>query len=306
MIYTLTINPAIDMNVTAEDLVLGKVNRTKNAAYSANGKGLNVSVALRYFGVESGIIGIFGGFSGEYILDVCKENGYKICGVEIDGITRINVFVEVNGSEYKLVNNGPLVDVVKQKELLDVINELEDMDVLVISGSLANGIEETYYEQMLNLCKLKKTKVILDISSPKLKELLNYKPLLIKPNDEEIKEIFGYDIVCEKDVIRVLRQLYEMGACNVLITLGEKGSYFYNGNDVYFCEAYPVKLKSSACAGDAYLGAFLSQWLPEQKNVETALTLASATGANVAESNGLGDFLRVAEYQEKITVRKII
>lgn len=306
MIYTLTINPAIDMNITSSDLSFGKVNRTKNAVYSANGKGINVSMALRHFGIESGIIGFFGGFSGEYILKDCIEKGFKVHGVKIDGITRINVFVEVDGKECKLVNNGPLIDAAKQKELLNVLENLNDMDTIIISGSLANGIEENYYERIVDICKLKKAGFILDISSVKLKALLPLKPLLIKPNDEEIKEIFGYDITNEKDAIYVLKKLNEMGACNILLTLGEKGSYFYNGSNIYFCETYPIRLKSSACAGDAYLGAFLSEWLSNTENVEAALKLASATGANVAESNGLGDFLKVAEYKEKINVRKII
>lgn len=306
MIYTLTMNPTIDMNITSSDLLFGKVNRTKNAVYSANGKGINVSMVLKHFGIETGIIGFFGGFSGKYIFETCIEKGFNVHGVTIDGITRINVFVEVDGKECKLVNNGPLIDIDKQKELLNVLENLNDMDTIIISGSLANGIEENYYERIVDICKLKKARFILDISSVKLKALLPLKPLLIKPNDEEIKEIFGYDITNEKDAIYVLKKLNEMGACNILLTLGEKGSYFYNGSNIYFCETYPIRLKSSACAGDAYLGAFLSEWLSNTENVEAALKLASATGANVAESNGLGDFLKVAEYKEKINVRKII
>ena len=306
MIYTLTMNPTIDMNITSSDLLFGKVNRTKNAVYSANGKGINVSMVLKHFGIEKGIIGFFGGFSGKYIFETCIEKGFNVHGVTIDGITRINVFVEVDGKECKLVNNGPLIDIDKQKELLNVLENLNDMDTIIISGSLANGIEENYYERIVDICKLKKARFILDISSVKLKALLPLKPLLIKPNDEEIKEIFGYDITNEKDAIYVLKKLNEMGACNILLTLGEKGSYFYNGSNIYFCETYPIRLKSSACAGDAYLGAFLSEWLSNTENVEAALKLASATGANVAESNGLGDFLKVAEYKEKINVRKII
>ena len=306
MIYTLTINPAIDMHISANEMAFGKVNRTKDAVYSANGKGINVSAAFRHFGIESEIIGIFGGFSGEYIVDYYKSRGYKVYGVKIDGITRINVFVEVNGNECNLVNNGPLVSQNKQKELLDLIDKLEDMDTLVISGSMANGMDDTYYEQLLDVCKAKNTKVILDISSVKLKDLLRYKPLLIKPNDEEIKGIFDFDIVDEKDAVYMLLKLYEMGAQNVLITLGEKGSYFYNGTDTYFCEPYPVKLKSSVCAGDCYLAAFLSEWLTKPENVEGAMTLASATGANVAESSGMGDFANVDKYRKKIKVRKIL
>lgn len=306
MVYTLTMNPAIDMNIVADKLSLERVNRTKNAEYSANGKGVNVSIVLRHFGVESGIIGFFGGFSGEYIYDYLCENGYKTHGIKIDGITRINVFVETEGKECKLLNCGPLIDEAKQKELLDVLTGLEDMEILVVSGSLADGINENYYEKIAEICRLKKTKLILDISTSKLKELLSYRPFLIKPNDEEIKEVFGYDVTDEKTAIYALKQLHKNGAENVLITLGGMGSYFYDGTDAYYCEAHPVKLKSSACAGDAYLGAFLSQWLSDRTDVAQAMRLASATGANVAESNGLGDFSNVNTYKEKIKIYKLI
>jgi len=306
MIYTLTINPAIDMNVTTTDLVFGKVNRTKDAVYSENGKGINVSKVLKHFGIESGIIGFFGGFSGDFIVDTCRKNGYKVCDIKTDGITRINVFVNVNGRECKLVNNGPLINPAKQEELLDLLQNLNDMDILVVSGSLAAGIDDSYYDRILSLCKEKNAKVILDISAHKLKDLLSYQPMLIKPNDEEIKEIFGYDISDEKSAVYALRQLNEMGARNILMTMGERGSYFYNGCDIYFCEAHPIRLKSSACAGDACLGAFLSIWLANPENIESAMKLASATGANVAESDGLGNFLKVAEYEKTINMRKII
>ena len=56
MIYTLTTNPAIDMNICTNGLEARKVNRTFDAVYTPNGKGLNVSFILHHFGIESKIM----------------------------------------------------------------------------------------------------------------------------------------------------------------------------------------------------------------------------------------------------------
>ena len=93
MIYTLTTNPAVDMNVTADRLVPNKVSRTANPVYTPNGKGLNVSFTLHHFGVESTILGFFGGFSGRYIVDRANEKGCDVKPIWVDGITRINTFI---------------------------------------------------------------------------------------------------------------------------------------------------------------------------------------------------------------------
>lgn len=68
MIYTLTTNPAIDMNITSDTISTEHVNRTRDAAYTPNGKGLNASFTLKHYGIDSKILGFFGGFSGDYIV----------------------------------------------------------------------------------------------------------------------------------------------------------------------------------------------------------------------------------------------
>ena len=302
MIYTLTTNPAIDMNADAQTMEANKVNRTTNAVYSPNGKGLNVSFVLKHYGTDSGILGFFGGFSGEYIVSECKKRGYRIEPVEIAGTTRINMFLTVGDSEYKLVNNGPVVLAEEQEKMLETLASLKDMDVLTINGSAANGMAEDYYERILEICERKGVRVILDISSSKLADLMQYRPFLIKPNDDEMKAVFGLGAGCREETVDSLKKLHALGAQNILLTMGEKGSYFYNGSKAYFCEAYPIKLKSSACAGDSCLAAFLSVWLKQPADIEYAMRLASATGASVAESDGLGDFANVECYMEKIRV----
>lgn len=305
MIYTLTLNPAIDMNVTSNEKLSTKVNRIDETVYTPNGKGLNISYVLNHFDTKSCVLGFFGGFSGNYIVDETKKLDLPVYPIWVDEPTRINVFLNECGTEYKLVNKGSFVNQEKQNDLLSLIDSLDDMTYLAISGSLPKGIDDQYYDQLLSLCMKKNVNVILDISSPKLKELLKYNPLLIKPNDEELEEIFGVTVRDENDIQDVLAMLHEKGAQNILFTLGENGSYFHNGKDTYYTSAHKVKLLSSACAGDSALGSFLSIWLKDENNLENALKRASAVGANVAESNGIGDLAKVVEYEKLITVRKL-
>lgn len=305
MLYTLTTNPAIDMNIGTQGIQKNIVNRTYDTVYTPNGKGLNVSFVLGHFNIQSKILGFFGGFSGFYIVEESQKRGFQVLPVWIEGITRINIFLNDMQDEYKFVNAGAYVYEQKQKEMLKMIEFQKDMDILSISGSLSPGIEDSFYDELLQLCEKKGTKIILDISSKKLVGLLKYKPYLIKPNDEEIKDIFHIDMKDEQDIIDVLLMLHELGAQNILLTLGEKGAYFYNGKEILYASAHPITLLSSACAGDTALGAFLSVWLENEDDIEQALRRSAAAGANSAESNAIGDLAKVEEYEKNIIIRKV-
>lgn len=308
MIYTLTTNPAIDMNMCTNSIERKIVNRTHDVVYSPNGKGLNVSFVLKHFGIDSKVLGFFGGFSGKYIVDETRKKGIEIFPVEVEDITRINIFLNDGEGEFKFVNSGSFVEKQKQEEMLQMIESFEDIEYLSISGSLPPGINTSYYEDILRICEKNNIKVILDISSPKLKCLLKYQPFLIKPNDEEIADIFGIIVRDEEDIKDVLKYLYEQGAQNIFLTLGEKGAYFYNGKNIYYASAHKVELLSSACAGDSALAGFLSLWLDDinnEKNIEQALKRAAATGANVAESSAIGDLKMVEEYINEIKIRRV-
>ncbi len=304
MIYTLTTNPAIDMNITSDMLSHDHINRTCNAVYTANGKGLNVSFTLKHFGVSSTILGFFGGFSGEYIV----REAQRICPVQainIDGITRINVFLSTPSGEYIMPNAGAPVCREAQLKLLELLRGIDDLDCLIISGSLSPDMNPSYYDEIIDIVKAKGAEFILDISHPHLRELIAQKPLIIKPNDDEVAEIFGIQISDEQTAVVGLKKLHELGAQNVLLTLGSNGAYFSNGTHIWYASAAQVQVHSTACAGDATLASFLSVWLSERENVETALTLAMATGGNVAMCSGLGDFAQVDKLTKQIKVTQV-
>ncbi|MGL5329649.1 MAG: 1-phosphofructokinase family hexose kinase [Peptostreptococcaceae bacterium] len=306
MIYTLTANPAIDMNFDSKTINPSEVNRTSNLVYSPNGKGVNVSLTLKYFDISSVVLGFFGGFTGKYIIDELKKKDIEVRPSWIEEDTRINSFINVDGEEYKFANAGPNVDKNVQAELIEEIKSALDCDTLVISGSLPKNVNESFYEEVVKCCKERNIEVVLDISSKKLRDLLKYNPKLIKPNDEEIEAIFGFKIKNEDDILQIMNFLHKEGAQSILLTLGEKGMYFYNGEKMYYCAPHKVNLVSSACCGDACLASFLSEWLKDKNNIEFALKKGASIGANVAESHGLGNFGNYKNYIDNIQIREVV
>lgn len=304
MIYSLTMNPAVDMNISSQGIRPKVVNRTRDSFYSHNGKGINLTRVLRHFGVDSAAIGFFGGFSGRFIVEELEKEGVPVYSIPVEETTRINIFVNDGQQEYKFVGEGAHVSPEGQAQLLKLLETLPDFQYLTINGSLPPGIEESFYDEILEVCARRGTQVVLDISSKRMPRLLGYKPLLIKPNDEEVAEIWGRSLTSLADVEDTMALLHSQGAQNVLLTLGDKGMLFSGGGELWFCDAPKVKLVSSACAGDSCLAAFLSEWL-SGGGLEAAMRKGSATGADVAGSNGIGDLSRVSEYMRSLTARKV-
>nr|WP_255483457.1 1-phosphofructokinase [Cedecea sp. P7760] len=297
----MTLNTAIDMNIFCGSLQPSTVNRTQRTEYCPNGKGVNVSLVLNHFRQPTHVMGIFGGFTGRYIVEELKKQKINVTPSWVQAATRINVFINDGSNEYKLVNTGAPIDDECKQQIIQHLDCIRPGDYLVISGSLPPGIESLFYAEVISLCEQRGGEVILDISHPALRQLLELNPLLIKPNDDELKEIFNLKVENVPQVRTAMRTLHQLGARNVLLTLGAKGLYFSNGSDLWFASAPEVELVSSACAGDAALGAFLSQWL-NGEDISLALALASATGANVAGSAGLGKLDRIQELLQQVQI----
>lgn len=309
MIYTLTPNPAIDYNICCDGLRSNSITRTRDAVYTPNGKGLNVSFTLDHYGVSTTILGFFAGFSGRYIVEGACERGVDVKPVWTEGITRVNVFLNAGpDTEYNMVNAGAAITSADEQAMFDLLAGLDDLECLVISGSLPPNASEGFLRGAIERVRARSSEFVLDISSPQLAELLELNPLLIKPNDDELRDIFGFDVSAGDDesVASAMAELHARGAKNVLLTLGGSGAYFSSGEHLWFANrTFDVELRSTVCAGDSSLAAFLSIWFAERDRVEDALRRSMATGANVVECAGLGDFARVAEYEKGIEVHRV-
>lgn len=304
-IYTCTLNLAIDLFIETDTMEPFTVNRTKDDDIQANGKGVNVSLILKMLGVDTTALGFRAGFTGNYIEDYLQEKEISTDFIEVPGMTRINVFTQVNQTkeEYKLVNQGPEIPQEKVEVFLDQIRNLQAEDYLCISGSLPRGIESTILVDISRICQERDVHLIIDSSYKEIMDCLPYHPFLLKPNEEELASWFGEIIDSEEAYLFYGQQLIKAGAQNVLISLGSGGAIFFSQTKIIRGNSPIGKVVNTACAGDTLLGTFLAGYLTEQPLEET-LRKSLAAGSSTAFRKGLTDFSDVKELSKQIEVKE--
>lgn len=199
MIYTITFNPALDYTIKIKELKKGKINRSEKEHILAGGKGINVSIVLKTLNIESTALGFVAGFVGEEIEKNLKINGIKTDFIKIkNGVSRINVKIVESGRETAINGNGPFIKQNYIESLYKKIENIEDGDILVLSGSVPKGIENDIYQNICKKLGKKDVKIIVDTTGDLLLKTLQYNPFLIKPNQEELAEIFNVKISSRK------------------------------------------------------------------------------------------------------------
>ncbi|UOY86682.1 1-phosphofructokinase [Bacillus glycinifermentans] len=301
MIYTCTMNTAVDLFVETDDLLPDIVNRTKDEDYQPNGKGVNISFMLKRLGLDNTALGFTGGFTGRFIEDELKRENIATDFVKVDGISRINIFIN-SDREFKIVNKGPFISETKTQELTDKIRKIPSGHFLFISGSLPKGIRESIYPVLSDIAATRGIKLVLDISSPALLDCLPYRPYLIKPNEQELATFFGQKkALSEEEVIHYGGKLLSRGAERVLVTRGKDGAIYLDRSKTLKVTSAKGKVVNTACAGDAMLAVFIGKQelgMP----LEDALKQASAAGALTAFAKGLGDLSRLDETVSQIRI----
>ncbi|WP_155286376.1 1-phosphofructokinase [Lacticaseibacillus zhaodongensis] len=306
MIYTLTLNPAIDLFIDTPRLDEGVVNRTNSYDVQANGKGVNVSFILHRLGVPNVALGVGGGFTLAYITQQLSAAGIQNDFIDTGGITRINVFTHVRDGnrEYKQVNPGPEVSPAGLQTLIDHIGQLQADDVLIISGSFARGISPSILTEIGKISVTQGFKLVLDTSYPEVLNTLQYHPYLLKPNNAELAS--WYDLPADIDdeqLIKLGRDLQKRGAQNVLISQGGSGAIFI-GKDVYQGNAPRIKVLNTAGAGDTMLGTFVAGLVAGKEPADN-LRYALAAGSDTARNAWVTDFKQLDDLLTQISVQQL-
>ena len=304
-IYTCTMNLAIDLFIETEEMHPFMVNRTKEDDIQANGKGVNVSLVLKMLDFPSTALGFSAGFTGKYIEDYLQKKQIQTEFIEVPGMTRINVFTQVNqtGEEYKLVNQGPEIPQTAVHNFLNQIRVLQAEDYLCVSGSLPRGLSPKVLIEISRICQEKGIHLIIDSSDQEAMDCLPYRPFLLKPNEEELSSWFGRKMVTDEDYFVYGQRLVELGAENVLLSLGEKGAILFTKDRVFRGNSPKGKVVNTACAGDTMLGAFLAEYM-NRRPLDETLRKSIAAGSSTAFRKGLTDFLDVEELSKQIKIKE--
>ena len=285
MIYTVTFNPAIDYVVRMDSLKEGSVNRTDCEEIFFGGKGINVSKVLSELGVPSKALGFTAGFTGDAI-----EKGVAAMGVDADfvrlksGNSRINVKLKT-GAETEINGQGPDIDSDALEELFAKLDTLSSGDTLILAGSIPKSLPSDIYENILHRLEGKDIRTVVDASKQLLLNVLRYSPFLIKPNDQELGEMFGVALTSDDMIREYAGKLQEMGARNVLVSMAESGAMLLcEDGKVLRCGVCKGTVRNSVGAGDSMLAGFVAGL---EKGYDYALKLGTACGGATAFSDGL-------------------
>ncbi len=304
MIYTVTLNPSLDYMVSVEDFKVGKTNRTSYEQMLLGGKGLNVSMVLKNLGIESTALGFVGGFVGEEISRKVEEVGIRSEFVSLkQGNSRINVkLISIDGTEINA--KGPEVDTVSLKQFMDKLDMLVEDDILVLGGSIPKLIPESIYKDIIRRIYHKNICVIVDAEKHVLTDTLEFHPFLIKPNRQELNEIFNVKIKTRQDAVVYAKKLKEQGARNVLVSFGGEGALLVTeDDDIYMADAPVGDVMNSVGAGDSMVAGFLQGWM-KSKDYVHALKMAVACGSASAFSEQLAKKRDVERLYKHVAIYK--
>ena len=286
MIYTCTLNPSIDYRMEAEQLSLGELNRAEATAFYPGGKGINVSRVLNNLDTKSTALGFLGGFTGKFIVDYLNDENVSHSFIIHDGPTRVNVKLKEKNRETEINGVGAEISPQAREALLEKIRKLGNEDYLVLSGSLPTSIDFSFYEEISRICYENEVALIIDISFPELKDLLQYRPLLIKPNKEELIKILGKELTTMEEILEGGRELHRLGAQNVMISLGGDGAAFVNDKETFTAIVPSGEVKSTVGSGDSMVAGFLSSYI-QTSSKEQAFRYSVAAGSATAFSHDL-------------------
>ena len=288
MIYTLTLNPAIDREFTVNAVEFDTVLQATESQVDFGGKGFNVSRLLKSMGTPSTAIGFVGGRAGEQMRDGLRLLEITTDFVWISEETRTNISIVTQSPNHyiKVNEKGPLVDESKQRELLGKIESIaQSGDWWVLAGSLPPGVPDSFYAQITEILNDRKAITILDTIGESLRLGCGAKPFLVKPNAEEACHLTGLPVENTAQVALAATEIRKMGAQNVVISLGKKGALLQTSDGSWLVHSPKIKEKNPIGAGDSMVGGLV--WaLAQGHPVKESLGWGAASGAATASMSG--------------------
>ncbi|GAF22485.1 1-phosphofructokinase [Bacillus sp. JCM 19047] len=300
MIYTVTLNPAMDYYVSLPTLHVGHVNRSTSDRKVAGGKGINVSRVLKGYGTHSAALGFIGGFTGDFIHETVMQDGIDSNFIRIQGDTRINVKIKAE-EESEINGFSPEITISDKDALEQQFKQLKKGDIVVLAGSIPPSLQANLYAEWTEQLNGQGVHVFVDTSGEALKQVIKAKPAFIKPNQHELAELTQSVITTKEDAIPHAKALVEQGVNYVLVSFAGDGALLATRDGIYSANAPKGELINSVGAGDATVAGFIHAH-HEGASVEDAFRFGMASGSATAFSLGFGELAEVKRLEKEIEV----
>ncbi|KRN84903.1 1-phosphofructokinase [Ligilactobacillus acidipiscis] len=300
MIYTVTVNPAIDYIVQLKELTLGEVNRMDYDNKMPGGKGINVSRILKELGLDNTALGFLGGFTGEFVDDSLQELGLRTNFTRIAADTRINVKIKAQ-TETEINGQGPQITAAEVAAFSQQFEQLTPADTVIFAGSLVPSLSTDFYSDLIKIIRSKGAQFVIDTTGESLLKTLPEQPLVVKPNNHELADLFGVELNSIADIVKYARKLLELGAQHVLVSMAADGGLMVTKDKVYRSKAPKGTVINSVGAGDSMIAGFTGTFA-RSKDPQEAFKYGLACGSATTFSEDLATREKIEEILPQIKI----
>lgn len=280
-------NPAVDLAVALETLVLGDVNRCTVDNVDPGGKGVNVSRVLIRIGCPTVALGFAGGSTGDFLLERLKAEDVPHRFFPTDEMTRSNTMIweHASGRRTQLRLPGAHVSQQNMTELEHELDLVQAGEIVVLGGSLPPGLGTDTYARLSHRLAKRGARVCVDTSGKALDEVTYTEPLLIKPNVEEAQELVGRALTSDAQTLEAALELHRRGVTHVVISQGERGAIGVGPFGAWKAIPPKVEAKSTVGSGDSMVAGIIAG-LNGKHSFAESLIIGTAAGAATAMSPG--------------------
>lgn len=303
MIYTITLNPSIDYIVSIPQVKLGELNKMDHDLKLPGGKGINVSRILHEVGKDTVALGFLGGFTGGFISEWLTKEGVRSDFIQIQEDTRINIKLK-SEKETEINGRGPTISPEESKKLIEKLSHLTPDDTVILSGSKPPSLPDDFYLQLVELITKQGASFIIDTTGQELFATLPLNPLLVKPNKEELAELFQVSITSEEDVLSYGNKLLELGAEHVIVSMAGEGALLFTKNGTYKGINPKGIVKNSVGAGDSMIAGFTGEYMQSKDPIQ-AFKMGIASGSATAFSDDLAKKQSIFSLLDQIDINPL-
>lgn len=307
-IMTVTLNPAVDKTYTTQGVIVGNVNRMRTVMRIAGGKGVNVTKILRQYGYEVAATGFLGGYSGRFIEEELEKRGAENRFIHVAGETRSNMNILADdGFVTEILEPGPAIsDGEKEAFLQQYDMLLGECRLVILSGSVAQGLGADIYETLVMRARTSSIPVYLDSSGENLRFGLRAKPQMIKPNWRELEYIMGHRIMNRTEIMEAAQILQSEGIPRVVVSMGNKGLISVSESGAFYAVAKEIVPVNTVGCGDSVVASYAMSHILGETEEEAIIRACAISAANATTLESANIPLETAgELMNRIIVEKM-
>jgi 1-phosphofructokinase family hexose kinase len=260
MILTITPNPALDLSGEVDDIVPNEKNYVHHEKRHPGGNGINAARVIAALGVPVVATGFLGGAVGGEVEALLKAEGVSCRFIPTKESTRINITVsnQKTSKQTRFSFAGSRIERENMQQLLDLIRQDRSIALINLGGSFPPGFTMDDVRSIFEVARERGIGVVADVPSQHLQDLIQLRPILIKPNLKEFNELLGRQLTTVDEVSQAARGLNEFVPL-VCISSVERGALMVTPTGSCFVKGPEVDAKSSVGAGDSMVGGIMAQ-----------------------------------------------